>query len=457
MAFDLAFKPGPGGRLIFDKTAQGDYLLDERATYAVVASLQAEKGKYNNYEVGYGTSFYTITRDGRATGSRYGAAITDAMRQCVRAGFIRSGDGAADRLRSGAWTLTLSWVTGAGAVTLPVSTSSANAGNFQPGGLTSAVIACFPAGLDRAIDWSGSPGRHIEAHANTLQLGFDAIESLANAVTPITAPTWRCTDWERTLGLARSKASTFGTRSDRQAAIISRLRERGATTRRLIQAVLSPILGYANPADLVVLGTDRTALRTLHSYPAGTLLPLTLPVANIDFHVPDDARVSVSGVQVNLTLTTTALEDITCALITPDGSSYLPHSQVIGSGAVTDATFRLYFKLAAGEAISTTGMAGTFSLVISGSGTVSGAALFTEGFGRDSTKSDGLSASVFYYIVIFEQAKSSGSYDLVAAAAALARINHATRRGYLGVSMDDGTLYALASDAACVADGCAAA
>jgi hypothetical protein len=101
-------------------------------------------------------------------------------------------------------------------------------------------------------------------------------------------------------------------------------------------------------------------------------------------------------------------------------------------------------------------MGGMFSLVVSGSGTVRAASLFTEGFGRDATRSDGLSASVFYYIVIFEPSKSSGSYDLGAASAALARINHATRRGYLGVAMDDGTLYALADDAACVADGCAA-
>lgn len=102
------------GKLTFAKNSDGDFYLDDRSLYPVIATLFAERGRYAA-DPSVGTYLATIKQDGSATASRLNSAMGDAIEQCRRDGLIVSGQATANRLRVGVWSMPMSWRTMTGA------------------------------------------------------------------------------------------------------------------------------------------------------------------------------------------------------------------------------------------------------------------------------------------------------------------------------------------------------
>lgn len=105
---DVAFRVTAAGKLDFAKDERGEFYLDDREVYAVLATIQAHKKEYA-WSSTLGTYLHTIKKDGLVTGTRIKAALADAGAQLVSAGLIHSFDGASQRLATGIWQLLPTW------------------------------------------------------------------------------------------------------------------------------------------------------------------------------------------------------------------------------------------------------------------------------------------------------------------------------------------------------------
>jgi len=300
--------------------------------------------------------------------------------------------------------------------------------------LKAALIAGFPPGTEKLWDWQhpDGPGPFNEAAAQVLDVaGAQKIDQLRAELQPSTARE-KLPEWESSLGLMGSKAAQVGNVRQRQKQIVSRLREWGsATTLDAIRAIVGPLLDYADPSQLVILEVDRDALRTAHTYLFSGLLAFTFATsATVYFYVPDDTFVSPAGAQVDITINLSAnLANVGCTLYAPDGTHYSIGVGQIGDVTPATGTWRLYFPQFAGVRVG-----GIWKLVIgtiSGTGYISAAGLFVEGLGRDSTGNDGLGGAKFQWAVVWDPDLIGPDADLQAAAAAIQRINYATRIAFL--------------------------
>lgn len=112
---DVAFKTSSTtGKLTFAKNSDGNFYLDTRAVYPVLATLFADKGAYL-WDATLGTYLNKIRKDDRATSSRLVGAGQDAIEQCRQAGYIRTGAVKAERRRPGFWLMAINWTTTSGA------------------------------------------------------------------------------------------------------------------------------------------------------------------------------------------------------------------------------------------------------------------------------------------------------------------------------------------------------
>lgn len=299
------------------------------------------------------------------------------------------------------------------------------------------LIDSFPPGTRDFLDFDDpdGPGPLLEACAGVLKdRGYDQVEQLRKEVNPATCSAAE-TEWERSLDLIDTDAARSGDAEQRRAQIFSRLRETGATTIANIQSIVGPLLDYADPSQLAVLEVDRTTLRAAHTYAWAGSIAISGVFQELKWSVLDTAKVSASGAQVDLMVNHPDLSKLQVYLFAPDGAFQSLSS--FGRGAINGAV-RLYFKELAGAAI-----AGLWTLRInatSGSGTLSAADLFVEGFGRDGAGFDGLGAAKFFWGVVAEPHLMGPRANLAAAAAAVQRITYATRAGFLIYRSDEMTL-----------------
>lgn len=326
--------------------------------------------------------------------------------------------------------------------------------------LRAALVAAFPPDVDRAVDLESgdplTPGAHLRATAQTLTHATAAVDTLATELNPLTTVA-KLPEWERVFRL-RGTGST----AQRQAALLSRLRELGqVTTRGMVQSVIAPLLGYTDASELVVLETDREALRVAHTYSWSGSEDLTAgPI--LKFRVRDDAKVSPAGAQVDVTLASDELAELAATLTAPDGTTHQTLSPgTIGRGAYT-GTIRLYFPAVAGADIGGT-FGGDWQLQIAmtgvGAGTITAADLFVEGLGIDGTLNDGRGAAIYRWGVVIEDSKLGPAADLIAAREALERIRYACRppsllrRSVGGGALPDGDYAVIPGDPNAVPSG----
>lgn len=186
------------------------------------------------------------------------------------------------------------------------------------------LLGLLPPGIEKLYDLDpGGDFYYIfDAAAYLLRVfGFDLLDRLRTEHFPGQVVD-KLPDWERFLGIARFFIARFGSTAQRQAAVVSKIRERGAFIDSLVQSVLGPLLGYEDPSQLEVLSTNRSDLRLAHTYSTEDLLT----VADGDtgeqvLDVIDGGKVSAAGVRVlvefgdagpfTFSLTLTAPDDIT--------------------------------------------------------------------------------------------------------------------------------------------------
>ena len=230
-------------------------------------------------------------------------------------------------------------------------------------------------------------------------LAGSATTPLANLrveVNPATAVE-RLPDWEAALGLPATRRPP-DTTAGRQAAVVSKLREFGSYSLPEIRAIVGPLLGYADPTVLLVVETNRAALRALHPY-AGTgavhVTAATSPVAQAAI-VADDGVVSVGGVRVRLNgfaVAGGALDgSVSVRLDGPDGTLKVwtqPELQASASPLTLRTT-----------AFNGKPIIGTWTLrIFTGVNDIDATSwdLFVEGARLDSSRNDGRGAEVFYF------------------------------------------------------------
>jgi len=267
--------------------------------------------------------------------------------------------------------------------------------------------------------------------------GFDVIDLIRTEFMPSTC-VQKLPDWEAALGLAGSLTAATGSNSARQAAIMAKLRESGASTLDNVRATIAPLLGYADPADLVIYEPSRAAQKAAHSYgESGMSVSFTTSAAVRSLGLHDGGWLSAASVQLSLTLTHSDMSLVTVVLTAPSGATITWTSFATGSASST--TYVLYGLGSSAVSTTTDGlvgesMPGDWSVSVSassGTGTLIAWSLFAEGIGGKR----GLGESMFEWAV-YADPLLVNSPDYVAVRAALQRIKPAQTLADLLLSID---------------------
>lgn len=271
-------------------------------------------------------------------------------------------------------------------------------------------------------------------------LGFDYVEKLKREINPATAIE-DLPDWEAALGIS-TFLSAGGNNATRQAAIVAKTREQGATTLENVRGIIGSLLGYASESDLVVYECNRAALKTKHTYTglpnsSGTI-PVSASVLTRHFMV-SDGDVSAAGVQLTLNITHTVSANLSVTLTNPFGASTTWTN--ISTGSITTSDIVLYDKASNSSTVGAfigKPMAGQWTMTITSSattGTLVSASLFAEGGGKD-----GRGGSIFTWGPYADPdlvGDGGASPDYRGARFSLKRIKPAYSRAYL-ITENDG-------------------
>lgn len=317
----------------------------------------------------------------------------------------------------------------------------------------SALKAHFPPGANDWYDWDNSTDpselwKLTQAIASFLKYwGYDYADLIKQEVNPLTVVA-KLAEWEGALGITQSSASAVNKWiATRQTAILSKLRESGASTLAYIRGVLEPLLGYtgANIGTLQIIETNRASLTTAHTYSNATGASIGAN-SNVSqtVYVSDDGGVSAAGVQVTVTITSTNPEQLSFTLTGPvvNGQPSVGSGQAsitwaaaaLPKGSVTSTAFNLYeHATSAGKYIT-----GNWTLQINTGAatcTLVSWSLFTEGGGlRDANGGSGLGGAMFEWGVFADPAKTNAP-DLVGVLNAIRRIQPGYSKGYLLLSI----------------------
>lgn len=182
------------------------------------------------------------------------------------------------------------------------------------------LIAGMPPGFEDLIDLNdpNGPGPLFTALGQVLaERGTDQVDDLRDQLSPLTCSSATLAEWEGALALDSSRIARGGGVEQRRAQVVSRLREWGPPTLDLIRRVVYSYLGYSSPNDVVILESDRDALRAMHTYrwSLGNDAPVTASV-----QVKDGGTVADGGVVVDLSVTTSDLSAIMVEVEGPDGT-----------------------------------------------------------------------------------------------------------------------------------------
>lgn len=320
------------------------------------------------------------------------------------------------------------------------------------------LLDALPSGFSQVLDLDDpeGPGPLLLGLAEVLlDHGVTPAEALRREANPATA-TENLPTWEGTLGLERSTIALRGDVAQRRAQLLSRLREFGATTRENAQQIVGLLLDYADVSQLKVLEVDRAVLRAAHTRTWTGSANFTAVPLTVAWTVADTAQVSAAGAQVDVQIDHPDVGVVLVKLTAPDGASAT--TQGIGRGAAAMSLYRLYFPSLRGRQVG-----GAWQLEISassGTGTLSKADLFVEGFGRDPAGFDGLGSAKFFWGPVAEPNLLGPKADLEAARLAVRRINFATRKGNLLLrssgtgALPAGSFAAIPDDPGAIPDAC---
>jgi hypothetical protein len=259
--------------------------------------------------------------------------------------------------------------------------------------------------------------------------GYDVSDRLHVEFNPATCVE-KIPDWEAALNLLPGTGNARANRStaQRQAGIVGRLRESGASTPANIRAALAPVLGYANPDDLEVLEVDRDAYRALHTYTdgsgsvalgAGDTVTRVIPVS--------DDGLPAAGAFVNLSIDGPAPEELVITLTAPDGTE-VTWDDLSATADLTDLC--LYAR----SEFASSNVGGNWTLSVENTGATPGdwdeGTIFVEGLGPS-----GLGGGIFYWGIYIDPALVNDP-DLTGAFAGLTRVNLAHAFPFMVTSLE---------------------
>lgn len=322
---DIALQRRENGKFTFAWDSKGDLVWDERAVYPVFVTVFAHKGAWRwDDDQGVGTYLHKVTQDRLSTSSQLSAYAQDGLDQVKAQGAILSGSASAKRLRTGAWSLTLSWASAgrdpeSRTLTLAAPSPETLAALATGQDMRDALIGAWPPGAAQVLDWDHDPGRLMAAIGSLFQICADQSENLRLELCPLTA-TANLTEWERAYGVSTTSIAVSGTRQARLDQITSRARENGATTFENIRSIVQPFLKYATPSEIVILETERDALRAAHTRPAVGLRSATAGSFSYSWTVYDTG-VCNGGAQVDIDGDFTDLNATGATLTDPTGTS----------------------------------------------------------------------------------------------------------------------------------------
>jgi subtilisin-like proprotein convertase family protein len=324
------------------------------------------------------------------------------------------------------------------------------------------IVAALPRGVERV--YGLEPGedfyKFFGAIAEVLRLyGFTLAEILRAELSPATA-VYKLVEWERVFGIASSRIALGGTIPQRQAQVVAAWRRAAGqgSTPAIARAILGPLLGYTDPAQLEVIECPRASLDAITEQdiaPFATIPALGQLLETIA--VPDQGAVSAGGVRLRLQIDHPHIEALTVGLSGPTGAKgqALCAWTKLGTGSGT-AAGDIWLR-AASAAGKTVGGAWTVAIVnASGdAGTLQYATLQVEGIGRDGS-AEGLASEIYRWAVRVDPALVGVTHpgDIAAARAALQRLAPAHTRSFLCFKMTGGSPVAICDDANAVADCC---
>jgi len=301
------------------------------------------------------------------------------------------------------------------------------------------LINGLPPGIDQVWDMSGDIGRFLYALAGGLkQYGFDMAETVRLELNPATM-TQKTPDWESTFGIGYSKTALFGNDAQRRNQVIGYLRSLGeGFSIPGLQSIFNMFLGYANPAEINIIETDRAALTVLNTVAENPGLVIgALAIVNRTFIKVDLPRVSQAGAQVMITFDGGDVDEISVRLTGPNGFSKLwPAGYITGTAALTDYYF--YAPEFEGQTIL-----GNWTLTITTGATgitYQQGSLFVEALGRngpDWPGTNGLGAAMFDWLVQADPAKVYADVDYAGARLIVNPIKPAHTVGAVGLKNGD--------------------
>lgn len=255
------------------------------------------------------------------------------------------------------------------------------------------------------------------------RFAFDVLDTLQRELYPSSAVN-KLVDWITATGLGSEIVAQFGSVTDKQAAVVGKLRESGAFCDPVVASIFSALFGYFPTTPVEIMKSDRALLRQMHTYgvPVDSVVPAGQTV-KFFLQSPRGGKLAKCGAVLELAFTSSAT-GYTVVLTAPDGSSK--------TWTVTDPDipFRLYTTDLVGASVL-----GTWELDISNTGGIdntllSAPMLFVEGIGTDYD----LAGAVFHWGVFADIAhlgENGATPDLAAAAASIERIKHSHTRGWL--------------------------
>lgn len=276
--------------------------------------------------------------------------------------------------------------------------------------------------------------------------GFDRAEQLALEIRPATADE-SLPDWESALALDKSRLAVYGTKPQRRAQLISRLRESGTPTPGTIYAAAVAIAG---PTAITVLEHSRATLDSINAGTFGNANVLAGTSGSVTCVLHDNAPASAAGLRFKYIITGGTQGAFYFTITSPDGVS-----KQWGSEIQADSSECILF----GEEFAGCQIGGTWTLDIDNSGgsddvELSINSLMIDGIGRAGSGADGLGARIFEWSLAVNEAFVSSNYDRAALCALIGRWNPAHCAAFLALYQTDGTLRTIASNTNAIASMC---
>lgn len=310
------------------------------------------------------------------------------------------------------------------------------------------------------VDWFDfSPGSFgdlvLEAAAEQFAPRIDGTTSDAEANNnPWTLIHSGLSDWEVALGIASLSTSSDAARA---AAIVSKVRQNGASTLDNIRSIVGPLLGYSNPTQLQIIETNRSTLEALHTYENGSGISVTASSTTRTIAVGDNAPASQFGARLAFdNFSVTDPNDWSITLQGPDSTTKTISND---PSMVRNGSDPQYFYFPGFSGLLCDGVWTVTVQSVAGTVTADDVKIYVEGIGRSvQGRIDGLGAQIFYWSVVVDPALEGVAHasDRNAAIVAIEKIAPAHTLGGLVLKQSDGVLCALVDDPNAIADMCVA-